>query len=86
MAADTPKSNWRCKACHGWDYQGANGAYQSGKHATGINGIDGAAGRNVDEIVALLKAPEHGYGLCDWLLTQLEKGRQREIANQGGKQ
>ncbi len=60
--ASKPQSNWRCKECHGWDYQGANGAYKSGKHATGIKGIDGAAGRNADEIVALLKAPEHGYG------------------------
>ena len=60
--ADKPKSNWRCKECHGWDYQGANGTYKSGSHATGIKGIDGAAGRDTNEIVALLKAPEHAYG------------------------
>jgi thiosulfate dehydrogenase len=60
--AGKPKSNWRCKECHGWDYQGANGAYKSGKHATGIKGIDAAAGGNTDDIVALLKAPEHAYG------------------------
>ncbi len=24
--AKKPKSNWRCKECHGWDYMGANGA------------------------------------------------------------
>jgi hypothetical protein len=60
--AAKPKSNWRCKECHGWDYRGADGAYKSGKHATGIKGIDGASGRSTDQILALLKAPEHAYG------------------------
>lgn len=30
---------WRCKECHGWDYQGVNGAYGSGSHFTGIVGV-----------------------------------------------
>jgi thiosulfate dehydrogenase len=60
--AAKPKSNWRCKECHGWDYRGADGAYESGKHATGIKGIDGAVDQSTDQIVALLKAPEHAYG------------------------
>jgi len=60
--ADEPKSNWRCKECHGWDYRGAQGAYSSGSHATGIKGIDGAAGRDLQEIIALLKDERHGYG------------------------
>jgi mono/diheme cytochrome c family protein len=30
---------WRCKECHGWDYQGKDGAYGSGSHFTGIAGI-----------------------------------------------
>ncbi len=60
--AAKPKANWRCKECHGWDYRGAAGAYESGKHATGIKGIDGAKDRSTDEITALLKAPEHAYG------------------------
>ena len=59
--ANEPKSNWRCKECHGWDYRGADGAYSSGSHATGIKGIDGAAGRNIEEIVELLKDEKHGY-------------------------
>jgi len=29
---------WRCKECHGWDYQGADGAYGSGSHLTGFPG------------------------------------------------
>ena len=60
--ANEPKSNWRCKECHGWDYRGADGAYSSGSHATGIKGIDGAAGRDTQEIIALLKDQKHGYG------------------------
>ena len=60
--ANEPKSNWRCKECHGWDYMGADGAYNSGSHATGIKGINGAAGRDTGEIVALLKDEQHGYG------------------------
>lgn len=60
--AQEPKSNWRCKECHGWDYMGVDGAYNSGKHATGIRGINGAAGRDVGEIVVLLKDETHGYG------------------------
>jgi thiosulfate dehydrogenase len=59
--ADEPKSNWRCKECHGWDYMGVDGAYASGKHSSGIKGINGAAGRDPGEIVMLLKG-EHGYG------------------------
>ena len=60
--ANEPKSNWRCKEYHGWDYMGVDGAYKSGKHATGIKGINGAAGRDTGEIVALLKDEKHGYG------------------------
>lgn len=60
--AEKPGANWRCKECHGWDYQGVEGAYSSGKHATGIKGINGAAGQSVDEIIALLSNAEHGYG------------------------
>ena len=60
--ADKPKANWRCKECHGWDYLGADGAYKSGKHSSGIKGINGAAGRDTAEIIAILKDDKHGYG------------------------
>ncbi len=61
--AKKPGSNWRCKECHGWDYMGKDGAYKSGKHASGIAGINGAAGKPVADIVAVLSAPEHGFGV-----------------------
>ena len=56
------KDSWRCKECHGWDYMGKDGAYSAGSHFTGIKGINGAAGKPVDDIIALLKDPKHGYG------------------------
>jgi len=59
-------SNWRCKECHGWDYKGKDGAYASGKHHTGITGIDGMAGADPARVVAILKGDTHGYdGLMD---------------------
>ncbi len=60
--AQKPKSNWRCKECHGWDYKGKDGAYAQGKHYTGIKGIDGMAGADPEKIVAVLKDPKHAYG------------------------
>ena len=42
--AKKPGSNWRCKECHSWDYLGKDGGYSSGKHFTGIKGIQGAKG------------------------------------------
>ncbi|OIP82855.1 MAG: hypothetical protein AUK37_08305 [Rhodobacterales bacterium CG2_30_65_12] len=60
--ADNAGANWRCKECHGWDGLGADGAYSSGSHATGIKGINGMAGADPAAIVAVLVSPEHGYG------------------------
>lgn len=60
--AKKPGSNWRCKECHSWDYLGKDGAYSSGKHFTGIKGIQGAKGSDTGKIVALLKSDSHGYG------------------------
>ncbi len=59
--AKKPKTNWRCKECHGWDYRGKDGAYGKGKHATGIKGVAGVAGGDPAKVVALLKG-DHGYG------------------------
>jgi len=54
-------ASWRCKECHGWDYKGKDGAYASGGHATGIKGIQGAAGKDSAAIAAILKDKNHGY-------------------------
>ncbi len=56
---------WRCVTCHGWDYQGKDGAYGSGSHYTGFPGIYTAAQTmTADEIIAHLKGendPAHDY-------------------------
>lgn len=54
-------TSWRCKECHGWDYKGKDGAYAKGGHATGIKGINGAAGKDPKEIAAIIRNPTHGY-------------------------
>lgn len=54
-------ASWRCKECHGWDYRGKDGAYAKGGHATGIKGINGAAGKDPAGIAAMLRQPPHGY-------------------------
>ena len=55
------ENSWRCKECHGWDYKGKDGAYAKGGHATGIKGINGAAGKDPAAIAALLRDKVHGY-------------------------
>lgn len=30
---------WRCVTCHGWDYQGKDGAYRAGSNYTGFPGV-----------------------------------------------
>jgi hypothetical protein len=60
--AAKPASNWRCKECHGWDYQGKDGAYSKGSHFSGIKGVNGMAGADTSKITAVLKSDSHGYG------------------------
>lgn len=56
---------WRCVACHGWDYQGAEGAYRSGSNATGFPGLlkDGQPLPEKDILAALQGKtdPEHDF-------------------------
>ncbi|MBT3926393.1 MAG: hypothetical protein HOM52_08880 [Rhodospirillaceae bacterium] len=51
----------RCKACHGWDYLGKDGAYATGSYQTGITGIRSFAGGNPADVVAILKDARHGF-------------------------
>lgn len=52
----TGAGTWRCKECHGWDYEGKDGAYASGSHMTGFPGVwEAAQVKTVDELVAVLK-------------------------------
>jgi thiosulfate dehydrogenase len=55
-------STWRCKECHGWDYEGKNGAYSKGSHFTGIKGIRDYANSSPEEIIPVLKNDTHAFG------------------------
>ncbi len=55
-------TTWRCKECHGWDQKGVDGGYASGSHYTGIKGVDGMAGADPADIIAVLTGDDHGYG------------------------
>jgi len=60
---------WRCKECHGWDYQGSEGAYAEGSHFTGFTGIAAAYSMSTEELVAWLNGttnPDHDFsGVMD---------------------
>jgi thiosulfate dehydrogenase len=50
---------WRCKECHGWDTNGADGAYRSGSHYTGIRGLRGLRDAEPAAIAASVRG--HGF-------------------------
>ena len=58
-------TTYRCKECHGWDYKGADGAYGSGSHYTGIPGVFGSTmtPEEKSDIIKLDSVPNgHGFG------------------------
>ncbi len=57
----TGADTWRCKECHGWDYQGKDGIYSKGGHFSGIKGILGASGKPDAELVAIFRDKNHPY-------------------------
>lgn len=70
------KDTWRCKECHGWDYLGVEGAYGGGSHKTGFVGVYQVAGKDANEILAMLKGstnPDHDFSayMDDQALTDL---------------
>lgn len=67
---------WRCVSCHGWDYQGRDGAYRYGSNYTGFPGVFSAREKQPDEIMAALKGannPDHDFSayLDDAAITDL---------------
>ena len=68
---------WRCSECHGWDYRGAQGEYQSGSHYTGFPDLYILLpDLSVEDIVSHLHGnidPAHDFSayLDDTSLTQL---------------
>ncbi|MEK7730487.1 MAG: hypothetical protein AAB363_01385, partial [Planctomycetota bacterium] len=68
-------TTYRCKECHGWEYLGKDGRYESGSHYTGIKGVLDAVTTMTDaQIFAIIKNPSGttvnghnfaAYGLSD---------------------
>ncbi len=57
----TGGDTWRCKECHGWDYQGKDGAYASGSHYTGFAGVFGAKDKSAAELTAAMTSGDHDF-------------------------
>ncbi|MHA1538141.1 MAG: c-type cytochrome [Alphaproteobacteria bacterium] len=57
----TGAASWRCKECHGWDTNGAKGAYAKGSHFTGIKGLRAMRGKKPETIARIIRGPGHGY-------------------------
>ncbi len=55
------QQTWLCMECHGWDYKGKDGVFGSGKHYTGIKGINGMDGSETNAIITVLKNDLHGF-------------------------
>jgi len=60
-AEQSGPGTYRCKECHGWDYQGADGIYSSGSHYTGIIGVMGVSGQPPESILPILRDENHPY-------------------------
>ncbi|NOX42824.1 MAG: hypothetical protein GXP19_03695 [Gammaproteobacteria bacterium] len=60
----TGADTWRCKECHGWDYQGKDGAYgPANSHFTGFVGIMEAKAKDAIEVFCTIKSLEnHAFG------------------------
>jgi len=55
---------WRCITCHGWDYQGKDGAYRAGSNYTGFPGLLAASKKTPQAILDQLSGksdPLHNF-------------------------
>ena len=53
---------WRCKECHGWDYNGAAGLYGRGEHFTGFPGVRRVRGTMTeDRLRQVLRGDLHRF-------------------------
>lgn len=55
---------WRCVSCHGWDYQGKDGAFGTGANYTGFPGVYDAQSLPLEDLKAILsgkKDPQHDF-------------------------
>ena len=57
-----PRTTWRCKECHGWDYRGRDGAASTAENKTAAVGIHRLAGGDPGEIMTRFSDARHAYG------------------------
>jgi len=88
-APDIAWDSYRCVSCHGWDYLGADGAYGSGPHYTGIGGVrDSTLSQSeMFDLIKLSNVPNgHGYeayGLNDYDIRDLVAFLQTQVIATG---
>ncbi len=58
---------WRCKECHGWDYIGKDGRYQTGSHYTGIQGVSDAKTKTPEELFQVLATQNTAHDFSAYL-------------------
>ena len=60
VARDTePRTTWRCKECHGWDYHGWKGTSEGKEYS--IAGVDKLMGADPGKAIAALRNDLHAY-------------------------
>ena len=52
---------WRCVTCHGWDYQGKDGAFRTGDNFTGFPGIFPAQNNDLAGVLSGSLNPQHDF-------------------------
>jgi len=52
---------WRCVSCHGWDYQGKDGAFRSGDNFTGFPGIFPIQNNDLRGVLTGSVNPQHDF-------------------------
>jgi cytochrome b/mono/diheme cytochrome c family protein len=75
------EATWRCKSCHGWDYQGRDGQYRTGPNATVAPGIQRSRGRDPAVLMAIMGDSTHQY--TDEILPQHAKYRIAQFISRG---
>lgn len=55
----SPQATWRCVACHGWDYRGAEGHLGTQSASPVLKSLANVQGMDPQEIVARISAPPH---------------------------
>ena len=54
-----PATTWRCVACHGWDYRGADGHLGNRSTSPVLKSLADVRGLDPEELVARMSAPSH---------------------------